>query len=184
MLLVFLRFSRLLGGHIKYMKGWVAFKLPHLDLTAQRVKLSEGPEPIGTHGWFWKEIQGSDSQLSYDDLISFAAVCHGPGRHVQPGTATQLTHRCHLNTGLKFQPPQILRSCANLLDSSLALKVVPGVPVWWDTKLYPWLFRHFNWKGICVLRLRIDLAYKEHFCHKIMILPQHCNACRKPQKVF
>lgn len=129
------------------------------------MKLWEDPEQHGLH---WEETQGSGSQLNSIELISFASVCSRAGRHIQLGKVAQLTHRCHLNAYLKSQPPCIVRSCGNQPDSSSALKVLPDIPVWWDTLHYPWFFRHFTCKRFWVLHLWIDLAYNELSCHKLL----------------
>lgn len=159
-----LRFPRQLEGD-KYI--WSVWQLlgfhDFFYLPVEKVKLWEDPEQ---HGLLWEETQGSGSQLNSIELISVASVCCRTGGQIQLGKVFQLTYRCHLDEYLKSQPSYIVRSCGNQLESSSALKVVPGIPVWWDALCYPWLFKHFTWR-IWIFHLCIVLAYKELFYHKL-----------------
>lgn len=131
---------RLLEGDIRYM-----------ELLASTLFTSRESEIVRRSWTTWallEETHGSGSQLNSTELISFPSVYSRPGRHVQLGTVVQLTHSCPLNAYLKSQPPCTKRRCGNQLDSSSALKVRPGIPVWWDALHCPWLFRDFTWKRI------------------------------------
>lgn len=183
MLLMILRFSRLLEGDIRYMEIWATFRLPCFSLFTSR-----GSE-IVRRSWTTGATLRRDTELRFTVKLYWINkfyICLFQAREARPAghSGSAHAHRCHLNAYLKSQPPCIARSCGNQPDSSSALRVGPGIPVWWDALRYPWLFGHFTWKRIWVLHLWIDLAYKELFCHKIMILPQNFSAPRNLRILF
>lgn len=95
-----------------------------LSLPAQRVKLSEAPE----HRNPWAILtRGTGLRFTVKQwwFNKFCCWFCRPGRHVQPGTAAQLTLGCHLNVYLKSQPPWMMRSWVNQLDSSTSSKSGP-----------------------------------------------------------
>lgn len=177
MLLVILRLSRLSEGDIRYTKGWAAFKLPCFSLFKQhRVKLSEAPEQ---HRNPWAILKREIELRFTVKLWCFNNFCCWLSR------AREARPAGHGNSADTRVPSERLsEASASLyrekLCKSAGLLISSKSRAWHP----PDSFRHSNWKGICVLCLWIDLAYKKLFCHKIMILPQHCNACSNLRKSF